>query len=186
MNPWLTTPFDGPQPRTGSFSISTGYSRREAANRLNLDVDTVHAYCANILTKLHLEDLTELAPYATLPAQVSPPISSPQPAPIRYAFDDYQLDISRRELSRHGAHIPLEPKVYQVLLYLLQHAGRLVTREELLDHVWPDVFVQDAVVSRCIREVRQALGDDHVAQRMIQTRPRQGYRFVPSVRADTA
>ena len=161
--------------------LRQGYSRRQTAEMLQCDVETIHVHCATILAKLHLEDLNELAPYFLTPGHEAVPPVQPAPVEAHYLFEDYVLDTGRRELYRRGALIPLEPKVYQVLLYLAQHADRLVTRDELLAHIWPDVFVQDAVVSRCIREVRQALGDDRSTQRMIQTRPGQGYRFVPSV-----
>jgi DNA-binding winged helix-turn-helix (wHTH) protein len=148
---------------------------------LQLDEAAVNAYCTNILSKLHLEDLTELARYAQTPSLESLPADASRPKATRYQFDHYLLDTTRRELERDGMPIPLEPKVYQVLVYLLEHADRLVTRDELLQHVWPEMFVQDAVLARCIRAIRQALNDDHTTQRMIQTRPRQGYRFVAPV-----
>jgi DNA-binding NarL/FixJ family response regulator/DNA-binding winged helix-turn-helix (wHTH) protein len=161
--------------------LRQGHSRRYTAEMLQLDEAAVNAYCTNILSKLRLEDLTELARYAQMPNPESGSADASRPKATRYQFANYLLDTTRRELERDGMPIPLEPKVYQVLVYLLQHADRLVTREELLEHVWPDIFVQDAVLARCIRAIRQALNDDHTSQRMIQTRPRQGYRFVAPV-----
>jgi DNA-binding NarL/FixJ family response regulator/DNA-binding winged helix-turn-helix (wHTH) protein len=161
--------------------LRQGHSRRHIAEMLQLDEAAVNAYCTNILSKLHLEDLTELARYAQTPNLESLPADASRPKATRYQFDNYLLDTTRRELERDGMPIPLEPKVYQVLVYLLEHADRLVTRDELLQHVWPEMFVQDAVLARCIRAIRQALNDDHTTQRMIQTRPRQGYRFVAPV-----
>ncbi len=161
--------------------LRQGQSRRYTAERLQLDEAAVNAYCANILAKLRLEDLTELARYAQTPNQEVVWAEAPYPKATRYQFGNYLLDTARRELQHDGTAIALEPKVYQVLVYLLQHADRLVSREELLEHVWPDTFVQDAVLARCIRAIRQVLNDDHTRQRMIQTRPRQGYRFVAAV-----
>jgi len=60
-----------------------------------------------------------------------------------YTFGDYILDTARRELRRQGCPVPLEPKGYQVLLYLVQYSERLVTKDELLEHVWPEVYVID-------------------------------------------
>jgi DNA-binding winged helix-turn-helix (wHTH) protein len=100
---------------------------------------------------------------------------------MQYAFADCVLDTERRELHRTGLPVKLEPKVYQVLVYLVQHADRLVTRDELLDHVWPAVYVAHTAVARCITAVRQAVGDSADTQRVIQTRHGQGYRLVAPV-----
>src|SRR5215831_12357674 len=100
---------------------------------------------------------------------------------MQYAFADCVLDTERRELHRAGLPVKLEPKVYQVLVYLVQHADRLVTRDELLDHVWPKVYVAHTAVARCITAVRQAVGDSADTQRVIQTRHGQGYRLVAPV-----
>src|SRR5712691_5939415 len=98
-----------------------------------------------------------------------------------YAFGDYILDTARRELQRQGCPVPLEPKGYQVLLYLVQHRERLVTKAELLEHMWPEVYVIDTTVSRCLTLVRKAVGDSGTAQRIIKTLHGQGYRFVATV-----
>src|SRR5437870_5484720 len=98
-----------------------------------------------------------------------------------YSFGDYLLDTARRELRYQGRPVPLEPKGYQVLLYLVQHHERLVTKDELLEHVWPEVYVIDTTVARCLTLVRKALGDSGTAQRVIKTLHGQGYRFVAPV-----
>src|SRR5215475_3431329 len=100
---------------------------------------------------------------------------------MQYAFGDCVLDTERWELHRAGLAVKLEPKVYQVLVYLVQHADRLVTRDELLDHAWPEVYVTHTAVARCITAIRQAVGDSADAQRVIQTRHGQGYRIVAPV-----
>ena len=98
-----------------------------------------------------------------------------------YAFDDYELDTQTRELRRAGVPIPLAPKVYQVLTYLLEHRDRLVLQEELLERVWPGTYVDDSAIRRCIAAIRRALGETaHVPQR-IKTFHRQGYRFIAAV-----
>jgi len=98
-----------------------------------------------------------------------------------YAFGGYVLNTARRELSHAGESIPLEPKVYQILTYLIQHRDRLITREELLEFFWSDVYVTDSAVARCIGAVRKAVGDSREWQDVIQTRRGQGYRFVAAV-----
>jgi DNA-binding winged helix-turn-helix (wHTH) protein/tetratricopeptide (TPR) repeat protein len=100
---------------------------------------------------------------------------------MSYVFGEYVLDTERHELSCAGEPIKLERKAYQVLVYLLQHHERLVTREELLEQVWPDTYVNDSAVARCIRTLRRALGDSRETQQMIQTLYGQGYRFVAAV-----
>src|SRR5919197_506810 len=75
-----------------------------------------------------------------------------------YVFGDYVLDTERRELRRAGVPVKLEPKAYQLLTYLVQHRGRLVTKAELLDQVWPDVYVADTAVARRLPAVRPAGG----------------------------
>ena len=77
--------------------------------------------------------------------------------------------------------LPLEHKAYQVLVYLVQHADRLVTKRELLDAVWPEVYINDSAVARCIGAVRQAVGDRRDTQGVIRTVHGQGYRFVAQV-----
>ncbi|ETW97891.1 MAG: hypothetical protein ETSY1_21040 [Candidatus Entotheonella factor] len=161
--------------------LRQGYSRRQTAAALNIEVSAIDAYCTTILRKLHLEDVTELVRYPLNPAFPEPGGTDQTPAASRFRFEAYLLDTARRELWHQGKVVPLEPKVYQVLVYLVQHADRIVTREELLDNIWSGIHVQDAVVSRCIREVRAALGDTHTRQQMILTRPRQGYRFVAPI-----
>jgi len=99
-----------------------------------------------------------------------------------HVFGEYVLDTQRRELRCAGVPVKLEPKAYQILTYLVQHRGRLVTKAELLKQVWPGVYVADTAVARCLTAIRQAVGDSGTAQRVIQTRHGQGYRFVAPVR----
>jgi pimeloyl-ACP methyl ester carboxylesterase len=81
--------------------------------------------------------------------------------------------------------VPLPPKVYALLHYLASHPGRLVDKRELLEALWPDVFVGDAVLKTAVRDLRKALGDDPRAPRFIETRHRRGYRFIAPVTAAT-
>lgn len=94
------------------------------------------------------------------------------------SFAEFTLDGPSGHLYREGVVIPLTPKAFAVLEYLVAQAGRLVGKQELLDAVWPGVFVGDAVLKVAIREIRRALGDDPQAPRFIETAHRRGYRFM--------
>jgi DNA-binding winged helix-turn-helix (wHTH) protein len=99
--------------------------------------------------------------------------------PIR--FDSFRLDPLDARVFRENLPISLTPKSFAVLNFLLQSAGRLVTKEELIRHVWDDVCVSDASLKVCVREVRQALGDEAQSPRYIETVHRRGYRFIGKV-----
>jgi len=88
------------------------------------------------------------------------------------------LDLTNACLWRGVQRIPLRPKTLAVLRCLLTHRGRLVTKAALLDAIWPDITVNDVALMICIRELRQALGDDSRAPRFIETLHRHGYRFI--------
>lgn len=96
-------------------------------------------------------------------------------------FDPFRLDTINERLWRGAQAISLTPKAFAVLHNLLKHPGRLVTKEELLDAVWPETCVTDAVLKVCIREIRKALGDDPQAPRFIETVHRRGYRFIGKI-----
>jgi DNA-binding winged helix-turn-helix (wHTH) protein len=100
---------------------------------------------------------------------------------MRYIFGDYSLDTLRYELSRAGVLIPLRPKVFQVLAYLITQRDRVVLKQELLDHLWPAQYVGDAALNSYVMAVRQALGDNGQRQQVIRTVRGRGYRFVVPV-----
>ena len=100
---------------------------------------------------------------------------------MRYGFDDYELDDARRELYRKGRLITIEPKMFEVLLYLLENRERVVSKEELLTHCWPETFVSEAALTRCLAKVRRAVQTDPGEAPLIKTLYGQGYRFVGSV-----
>lgn len=100
---------------------------------------------------------------------------------MHYVFGEYILDTTRQDLRCRDVPVPLEPKVYQMLLYLVQHRDRLLSKDELLAHVWADTHIHDNAVARCVAALRQALGDSPQRQQMILTRRGQGYRFVAAV-----
>src|SRR5262249_16322933 len=96
----------------------------------------------------------------------------------RIAFDPFSLDLANECLWKGSRAIKLRPKAFAVLDYLLGHRGRLVTKEELLNAVWPGTFVGEAVLKVAIRQIREALGDDPASPRFIETAHRRGYRFI--------
>ena len=103
-------------------------------------------------------------------------------APARlWQFADCELDELRRELRVRGSLVELEPKPLELLLQLLQHAGEVVTKEELLEWVWPGTVVVDGSLATAISKLRKALGDED--QQSILTIPRVGYRFIASVQS---
>lgn len=102
-------------------------------------------------------------------------------------FEPFLLDPVNACLWRGAEAIHLTPKVFEVLAYLLRHAGRLVTKDELLSAVWPDTVVGEASLTVCIREIRKALGDQPQAPQFIETKHRRGYRFIaPITQSDRA
>ena len=102
-----------------------------------------------------------------------------------YAFGPFSIDETERQLRRDGEPVPLPPKAVDLLLALIETPGRVRTREELLDRVWPDTAVEESNLSQNIFILRKALDDDR--DRWIATVPRRGYRFAGEVqrRAET-
>jgi DNA-binding winged helix-turn-helix (wHTH) protein/tetratricopeptide (TPR) repeat protein len=100
-----------------------------------------------------------------------------------YRFGDCELDTQLFHLRRGGVPIQLRPKVFQVLTHLLEHRHRVVTRQQLFEHMWPKQFVSDAALESCIKAVRRAIGDSGAMPRMIQTVRGYGYRFMVAVEA---
>jgi pimeloyl-ACP methyl ester carboxylesterase/DNA-binding winged helix-turn-helix (wHTH) protein len=96
-------------------------------------------------------------------------------------FDRFRLDSERGQLYGASGPVSLTPKALALLEYLASRPGRLIKKNELLDAVWPGVFVADGALKVCIREVRRALGDDAQAPRFIETAHRRGYRFIADV-----
>jgi len=98
-------------------------------------------------------------------------------------FGAFTLDLDRLSLRGPSGQIDLRPKSFEVLRYLLEHPGRVVTKKEVIDAVWSNVTVTDESLSRCISDVRRALADHD--QQVIKTVPRRGYLFDSAVSSDT-
>jgi DNA-binding winged helix-turn-helix (wHTH) protein/tetratricopeptide (TPR) repeat protein len=99
-------------------------------------------------------------------------------------FPPFRLDIVNQCLWRDDLRIRLTPKPFAVLRYLVEHAGRLVTHDELIAAVWPDTFVQPEVLRRYILEIRRALCDNAETPAFIETLPKRGYQFIAPVIGD--
>jgi DNA-binding winged helix-turn-helix (wHTH) protein/pimeloyl-ACP methyl ester carboxylesterase len=98
-----------------------------------------------------------------------------------YQFGPFHLDARERRLSRGGEAIPLRLKVFDTLLVLVENAGRLVTKQELLDAVWPETTVEENNLNHNVSVLRKALGERATGQQYIETVPRVGYRFAAPV-----
>jgi DNA-binding winged helix-turn-helix (wHTH) protein len=98
-----------------------------------------------------------------------------------YRFHDYTLDEARRELRQREQLVALEPKMFQVLLYLLQHHDRVVRKEELLEQCWPATFVSEAALTRCLTKLRKVVQAGRTAPPVIKTLHGHGYRVVAAV-----
>ncbi len=101
-------------------------------------------------------------------------------------FGRFRLDPANERLWRGEQAVALRPKAFAVLKCLVDHRGQLVTKQQLLDSVWPSTFVTDAVLKDSIRQVREALGDDATSPRYIETAHRRGYRFIGQLSEEAA
>src|SRR5262249_7575420 len=97
------------------------------------------------------------------------------------SFPPFRLDRTNEQLWRDDAPIPIRRKNLALLSYLAERRGQLVTKEELLEALWPGTYVTDVVLKVCINELRQGLGDDPRTPRFIETGHRRGYRFVAPI-----
>jgi DNA-binding winged helix-turn-helix (wHTH) protein len=98
-----------------------------------------------------------------------------------YAFGRYELNTKNYELRCGSQLCKLEPRGFNVLKYLVEHHGDIVTRDELLNHLWPGQFISEAALTNCIMTARKAIGDSGDGQQVIQTLYGRGYRFVAPV-----
>ena len=96
-------------------------------------------------------------------------------------FHSFRLDSTNHCLWREGERVSIPPKAFDVLRYLVEHPGRLVTQDEILEAVWPDTFVNPEVIKKYILGIRKVLGDSHEQPSFIETIPRRGYQFVAPV-----
>jgi len=98
-----------------------------------------------------------------------------------YRFGSYELDAQRCALHCTGQEVAVEPKVFAVLVYLLEHRDRVVSKDELLAHCWPGTFVSDAALTRCLAKVRKTVYSEPDGAPLIKTLYGRGYCFVAPV-----
>lgn len=99
-----------------------------------------------------------------------------------YAFGDVTVDCSNLRLHKTDQLRKITPRAFEVLVYLIDHRGAIVEKQELFEQVWKDTFVTDNALTRIVKEIRQVIGDDADAPRYIETIPKHGYRFIAEVR----
>jgi len=105
---------------------------------------------------------------------------------IFYEFGPFRVDARERLLWRNGKGVPLTPKIFNTLLVLLQSPGRILTKEELMQRVWPDSAVEESNLARNVSTLRRSLGQERDGQQYIETIPWRGYRFVAEIRESRA
>jgi serine/threonine-protein kinase len=105
---------------------------------------------------------------------------------IAYEFDNFRIDSGKRLLSNGGPEpIPLTPKIFDTLLYLVSHHGTVIDKDELMSAIWPDTIVEENNLNKNISVLRHVLGENPGAHRFIVTVPGKGYKFVADVRVTT-
>src|SRR5229473_387095 len=102
-------------------------------------------------------------------------------SPRCFSFPPFRLDLAAGQLLCGERHIELRPKTFAVLRYLLERAGQLVSKNDLFPAVWSATYVSEVTLAVCVRELRQALGDDARAPRFLETVHGRGYRFIAPV-----
>lgn len=100
---------------------------------------------------------------------------------MHYRFGDYELNVQLYQLRHAGELVEIEPKVFDLLVYLLQHHDRVVSKDELLDKLWPDQVVSETALTQAVMAARKAVGDDGARQHTIKTQHGRGYRFVAAL-----
>jgi DNA-binding winged helix-turn-helix (wHTH) protein len=114
----------------------------------------------------------------------SPPLAEPDGA---VQFGPFRFDARQGRLRRDGRDVPLQPKAFELLRFLLARPGRLLSKDELLDALWDQRFLTEGVLKSAVSLVRGALDDDPREPRWIATVPRRGYQFIGAVQcADAA
>ena len=109
-------------------------------------------------------------------------MTDPSRSAVNYRFGAFLLEPAQQRLiNADRKPVSLTPKAFDTLLCLVERSGDLVTKNELLARVWPNVVVEEAILARNVADLRKALGDDSSAPRFIETLPKRGYRFVGSV-----
>ncbi len=104
-----------------------------------------------------------------------------KPSSPLYKFGPFTLNAKEKLLLRDGRRVMLKPKVFDLLLVLVENSGHVIEKNELMNRLWPDTFVEESNLSVSIFALRKALGENHYGHSYIETVPRRGYRFVANV-----
>lgn len=99
----------------------------------------------------------------------------------RYSFNNFTLDLEKRVLLREGEPVPLTPKAFDTLALLVRRSGHVVRKDELLEEIWADAFVEESTIAQNVFTLRKALGRSHAENQFIETVPKHGYRFIADV-----
>jgi len=100
-----------------------------------------------------------------------------------FNFGNFTLDLERRLLLRDGEPVPLTPKAFDTLALLVRRSGHVVGKDELLEEIWADAFVEESTIAQNVFTLRKALGQNHTENQFIETVPKHGYRFIADVKA---
>src|ERR1700687_2904498 len=104
------------------------------------------------------------------------------PTRLVYGFGDFRLDAGKRLLIRSdGKPVPLTPKAYETLAYLVEHTGSVISKDELMQGIWPGTAVEENNLTQNISLLRRALGEERGEHRFISTIPGRGYQFIAPV-----
>jgi len=101
----------------------------------------------------------------------------------RFNFGNFTLDLEKRLLLRDSEPVPLTPKAFDTLALLVRRNGHVVGKDELLDEIWADAFVEESTIAQNVFTLRKALGQNHAENQFIETVPKHGYRFIADVKA---
>ena len=105
---------------------------------------------------------------------------------VRFLFEDHEVDLHLHQVRRGGEPIPVEPQVFDLLVYLIRNRHRVVSKDDLIEDVWGGRIVSDSALTSRISAARKAIGDNGGTQRLIRTIPRRGIRFVGEVLDDVS
>src|SRR5689334_3476691 len=101
--------------------------------------------------------------------------------PLEFRFAGFEIDLARHELRRDGTLVPIEPQVFDLIVFLVRNRNRIVSKNELIEAVWQGRVVSEAALSSRISTARQVIGDNGTEQRLIRTHHKRGFRFVGTV-----
>src|SRR6476620_12627034 len=103
------------------------------------------------------------------------------PANPHYRFGDFIVDTDQKVLLRQEKAVPLTPKLFETLLILVENGGRIVQKEQFMERLWPQTFVEEANLTSNIQQLRKSLGDNARQPHYIETVTKRGYRFIANV-----